>query len=157
MITVEKKSLREVNREASVGNKLKAALMLDRASTHYQVEYTPGEAWSFVVRAEAYNNFTSDILSELVERINALIPPMQYGTDNPNNGKPHHRFQIGNEGSRVLYVEILKTYLKGRWGDVEYERLATALATLGYGANANEASRVDGNSPARFRFRFWWD
>lgn len=133
---------------------VEAALELDKYSIDYLVEFPPKEAREFVSRAEAYNGFTQEGLVELIDEIGNLIPLKDYGPDNPNTGQPHHRFRIGNEGSRVIYLEIYETYMPKDYG--KYELLFENLKNLGYAARADEVDEVD---PGIFTrgIRYWWD
>ena len=113
-----------------------AALALDRKSLSYRVELTPAQAVEFVRRADTYNGFTQDDLARLICGIGCLIPPMDFG---PDNGQPHHRFLVGNEGSRVIYLEVVKSYLTRQgWDDARFDVLTEALDSLGRVANAAE-------------------
>jgi hypothetical protein len=140
-------------------SKVDVALMLDGLSTDYLVEFSPGEALEFVRRAEAYNEFTAQDLEKLVEQVNRLIPPMRFpNPENPNNGLPHHRFKIGNEGSRVIYLIIRKFYLKPEFQGrrIDYAELARQLENLGREAHASECHVVV-DDEYEFTYRFWWD
>jgi hypothetical protein len=140
---------------------VQAALALDPLSTHWQVELTPEDAHLFVCAAEDYNNFTRADLATLIQRIDHAIPPIQFNPGNPNNGKPHHKYRIGNEGSRVIYLDIHKGYLKGRWAPADYDHLAQYLKALAVAAHADEYDidqDIDFTPPdGLWTFRFWWD
>ena len=133
-------------------------LDLDRLSNDYLVQMSPGEALEFAERAEAHNALTAEALRQLVEPINARIPPMQFQPGNPNNGHPHHVYLVGNEGSRVLYLHIHKFYLEARCQGVafDYQALALELKALGQRVLADEFW-VTLDDELGFKFRFWWD
>ena len=137
---------------------VEAALAIDRVSDDYLVKMTPAQAGEFLSRADAYNIFTSEDLVELLEAVDGEIPPMRFGPDNPNTGKPHHTYMVGNEGSRVVYLAVNKFYLEERFQGkpFEYPHLGTELELLGLRAHANEAW-VDQDDDKTFKFRFWWD
>jgi hypothetical protein len=78
---------------------------------------------------------------------------MQFGFDNPNNGHTFHTYQIGKEYSRVLYIEVVKTYITKPF---DYARLARQLAAWAVAAGAGEHDVIE-NSPTAFEFRVWWD
>lgn len=138
--------------------KVDAALALGEQSDRWLVELRPEEALEFVRRAGAYNAFAPEDLAELVQAINALVPPMKFAGANPNNGRPHHTFSVGNEGSRVVYLDVRKFYLKeGYQGKpFDYDGLAAALKELGTRANAVEFWTTK-NDEHSFVYRFWWD
>lgn len=137
---------------AQTNEKIDAALKVDWFSTNYRIEFQPEEAREFVRRADAYNNFTRDDLVHLIDRVNAHIPTMQYAPGNPNNGRTFHHFLIGNEGSRVVYVQLAKAYLK----DFNYAKLTATLKAIGKSAHADEISEHENNA-WEYMFRFWWD
>ena len=143
----------------TITRKVAAALMLDRVSIRYLVEFNPDEAIEFLQHAEGYNEYTPDILVNLVKKINELIPPMKFpDPDNPNNGKLHHKFIIGNEGTRVIYLKISKFYLDEQFQGkkFDYKELEDRLAMLAKDAKASEYS-TEVNNGAEFRYRIWWD
>lgn len=134
-------------------------LALDKKSINYQVSFDPARALEFVGHADAYNGFTKDDLYKFINRINDLIPPMNFplvnGFPNPNNGRTHHTFSIGNEGSRVIYLEIVKAYMK-QFSSAEWISLWSAIQTAAKRANADEINLIENNDNT-FKARFWWD
>jgi hypothetical protein len=131
-----------------------AALVMDKIAINYMVEMTPNEAMLFCGLAEGGNAATSDNLQALIKRINKRIPRCNYGPDNVNTGTYLHNFEVGNEGSRVLYV----TFMKGSKefpSDRHLENLAEDLTIYGKASEADEVH--DTSTEHRFRFRFWWD
>ena len=133
-------------------NKIHAALLLDPHSLRYQVEMTPSEALDFTGQLENYNDFYPESVAELLEKINDLIPAMQFAPNNPNNGRPHHTYRVGRESSRVLYLDIVKAYMPAS----DYAAIAHTLTAWGHKAKADEAW-VEEDSESMFTFRFWWD
>ncbi len=99
------------------------------------------------------------MLARLIATINTIIPPMKFKSPtNPNNGKPHHTYLIGNEGSRVIYLVIRKFYLKKEFQGkaFDYDDLAAKLDTLAEQAHADEYG-VTRDTKDEFIYRFWWD
>ena len=139
-------------------SKVDAVLELDNLSVKYHVEMTPDETLEFVERADTYNNFTSDILAKLIREINQIIPPMKFQKGNPNNGRSHHMFIVGNEGSRVIYLHISKFYLRKEFQGTpfDYKSLEKQLKLLAKQAKADEFYTVR-NDDITFEYRFWWD
>lgn len=78
---------------------------------------------------------------------------MQFGAGNPNNGKPHHRFFIGREFTRVIYLDIAKAYLENTVEDIP--ALIEKISQLGFDYHAQE-SGVYEQSAAGILLRFWW-
>ena len=130
---------------------LDAILTLDELSTDYRVKLDPNNALQFVAKAEEYNNFTKEDLKRLIETVNATIPPMDYGPKNPNTGRPFHWFEIGNEGSRVIYAVFPETY----WPNYDKAALNVLMKQLALLAHADEMD--DYSETGMYRFRFWWD
>jgi hypothetical protein len=143
---------------AEPSGKVKAMLMLDECSDNYTVELNPDEALEFVRHAKAYNDFTSEMLVNLISGVNQLVPKMRFEGDNPNNGKSHHTFIIGNEGSRVIYLKVRKFYLLKRFQGVrfDYKGFEASLKALGEQAHADEMSTIVDDKHV-FMFRWWWD
>jgi hypothetical protein len=151
----------------TIGRKVQAALALDEFSLTYRVEMRPDEALAFAANCGDYNEATEARLARLVKRLDRAIPPMWFDSPadfpNPNNGKPHHVYHVGREGSRVLYLEIRLGYLESFRPPVGSEwRTLPTLATFerlfgdfGQEARADEFSvERDAHS---WTFRFWWD
>ena len=143
--------------------KVAAALLMDGHAHHYQVKYTPEEAAELVAHLGDYNAATQDELSALLCAIDSCIPTMDFGGDNPNNGRPHHHYRIGREYSRVIYVDILATYITAPygWAVDDWCRLAARLEALGRKAGADEvAASWSGDiedDTGELTCRFWWD
>lgn len=131
----------------------KTLLDLDKQSIHWKVELDPEQTLQFVSEADAYNGFTQDDLVKLVKSVNEIIPPMKFPGENPNNGKTHHKFIVGNECSRVIYLQIIKTYLPK---DFDYTNLIVRLSEIGAKANADE-NDLHENENGSFKWRWWFD
>lgn len=129
---------------------------VDERFLHYRVLFGPEDALTFVRQRPEYNLATPERLEELITDIGRMVPPMQYGIingqPNPNNGRTHHEFYIGREYSRVLYLEIVKTYMPKYWNwetfDHDLKQLANLAMTNEFEANHNEYN---------VSYRFWWD
>lgn len=129
------------------------AVELDKRFTNWSVRLIPTEALEFCRVAEEYNNLTSEGVCELIAEIDAIIPAMSFEPNNPNTGKPHHCYRIGKEGSRVIYLKIIKSYLPE---DFDYAMLIRELIKIGRLARADE-NYVEKNTDSKFVHRFWWD
>jgi hypothetical protein len=152
----------------SVSAKVKALLELDRWSTNYQVETTPAEARDFFRCDEAYNEYNPKKVLDLIRKIDERVPPMAFADTgpnwpNPNNGLAHHRYLIGNEGSRVLYLTISPNYFasfRPKPGD-RHQTVPTFAALKSTFEQYAKTAKVDeftaSETPNRWTFRFWWD
>jgi hypothetical protein len=136
---------------------LNLVLELDKCSIHHRVELNPETTVEYAKQCQTYNGHNNQHLQGLVEKINKLIPPMNFpscnGLANPNNGRTHHNFEVGNEGSRVIYLRIVKAYLPKNFN---YDLLASNLCAAAQCAHADETHLIENNSHA-FEYRFWWD
>src|SRR3990167_4863663 len=139
-------------------HKVTAALDLDEHSLNYRVEYSPDEALQFSVQVGGYNESPPALAGKLIQSFDLPIPPMQFGMcngyPNPNNGKPHHKYLLGREGSRVMYVQVHKNYLPDSFN---YDLLARTLKSLAQAAGADEYYQDDSFSAYSFVYRIWWD
>ena len=125
-----------------MSDKVTTTLLLDNLSLNYLVKLLPHEAIDFALRSD--NKYVGNIaLAEMLAAINDAIPPMNYGRTNgkpnPNNGKPHHSFDIGREYSRVVYVAIVKTYIKS-YTDHDWKRVIDEILEAANNAGGNELS-----------------
>lgn len=132
---------------------LDTAFTLDGASTHYRIEFSPTQALKFIQRADPQSECWSREPLAFLQAINQTIPAMQFGAGNPNNGKPHHRFFIGREFTRVIYLDMAMAYLENTVEDLP--ALIEKISQLGFEYHAQE-SAVYEQSAAGILFRFWW-
>ncbi|MEM3390672.1 MAG: hypothetical protein QW491_14890 [Thermoproteota archaeon] len=122
------------------------ALQLDRVSSNFLVELSPEEALAFVERAGCYNGFTVEGLTELVSEVNRAVQRM-------GGGCRLHKFVVGNEGSRVIYVVVPKF---GSGERIDFLVLAELFDGLALKASADEFGVFE-DSGMYFVYRFWWD
>jgi hypothetical protein len=141
-------------RRKVIRQKAKAAVAMDKHFTAWTAEFTPDEAQAFVARCQVYNNMTHEKLVRLVRAINRIIPAMDLGETNPNTGTPCHCFKIGNEGSRVIYVQVRKWAVPEKRG--QWKRLAEQVRQFASEAGANEF-HVSKNDRHELLLRIWWD
>ncbi len=121
------------------------AVELDAHALTYRVRMTPAEAAHFCTRKDP-------TLGDLLAEINKVIPVSQYEGDNPNNGKTHHHYHIGREGSRVVYVEVIAAYLND---DDTAKQVAADIQRLAKRYNADEIN--DEGQQGSIFYRIWWD
>lgn len=120
-------------------------------SYHHLVELTPEEALRFVDNCQQINCATNEVMSAMVTEINRLMPRMVYGPDNPNTGRFAHVYKIGQEYSRVIYVNLLKAY----GALVNWENLVGELEKLPTMFPVDEFDVSLDNS--WLTVRMWWD
>jgi len=134
---------------------LAIVMSLDAEFTQYRVELEPNDALEFL-SSTTYNLATGERLAELILELGKMIPPMQYsminGEQNPNNGRTHHKFYVGREYSRVIYLEIVKAYMPKYWDWTTFDRDVKRLANL---AMAEEFSAA--HEEHSVSYRLWWD
>lgn len=130
------------------------ALALDEAhSTNHRVELRQEQFEEFARRCSIYNRMDRSTFLAFAEAIRAHAPTMRFGPGNPNNGAPFHTIDVGNEGSRVVYVRMIRTYLNGR--DAEALAAMTAFKLAAHEANADEIH--DLTDEGEYALRVWWD
>jgi len=127
---------------------IQSTLSLDNVCSEYRVKFTPEEAQLFCA-------IRDHKLGELLDEIDAIVPVKNYKPGNPNNGHPHHKYLIGREHSRVLYVHVVRAYLPD---DEAVQTILSHLARLAneygadeYGANETMLERNE------IEYRIWWD
>lgn len=132
---------------------VEALIALETAgSLHHQVELNPAQALEFAAGCEGHG-VDNESLVELVQRINNAVPPMEYGPSNPNTGKAHHKFYVGKEYSRVVYVLLVGNYFPDK---KEIARAVRQIEQIGRHLHAQEVStRTEGADSQRIRL--WWD
>ena len=121
------------------------------------VELTPEQAVEWAGRCPDYNGFDPAKVQRFIRAVNKLVPPMRFGPDNPNTGKPHHKWVVGREGSMVLYLKVIPTYLPTEF---DYDELEGQLKALGEVAEADEFHYYRPDLSVRqwdLSVRFWWD
>jgi hypothetical protein len=129
----------------------------DTHSIRHQVEMQPSEAVEFCQGCQGINEATNKNLTRFVKSVNEMIPAIKFDDGNPNNGRSHHTFIVGQECSRVIYVTFAKYYLKGyNWTGQEYNELERLLKNTASRFNADEMC-VTENDEHSFTFRAWWD
>ena len=137
-------------------DKMKVAVEMDKNFLHWRAEFQPDEAYEFVAAVGPNNTASAPKLLDLLRNIDSAIPRQHHDrANNPNNGRTHHVYEIGNEYSRVLYLNIHKTYIRD-WSETTYLKLADDLDHWGLEAGADERN-IEINDGSRFTYRFWWD
>ena len=132
---------------------VEAALVLDSSSTDFRIALSPDEAVDWASQVGEYNNMPTGAMKQLVDRINIVVPRMQYDEGNPNNGKTFHTIHVGNSGSRFVEVRFYKGYTDRL--DCDLVSLSTMLRNIGddLQADANETTQTN----RYFTHRYWWD
>lgn len=136
-------------------------LEVDKLSIHYQVEIDPEEMDDFARRSAVYNGLERENLIRFVRYVNSAIPKIDFGASNPNSGRAFHKFHVGNEGSRVIYIHVAKFYLyrhsPEEWTDEKIRILGDSIARFAKkNARADEADIVKDDAHALI-IRVWWD
>jgi hypothetical protein len=121
---------------------------------HYKIQLQPVEARRVAAHADPHGvNWRT--LRNLIRAIDRIIPRINFGKNNPNNGRTFHTYFFGKEGSRVLYVELIHAYLKGGDAVVEIGKIELALRALVAQTGAEEFDAD--HQPGSTTFRIWWD
>jgi hypothetical protein len=132
---------------------IEAAVAVDEGFLQWTAEFGPAEALEFAQHCQGYNNASNKRLTGLIQYVNDHAPKMKFAGTNANNGHPSHRFKIGREYSRVVYVVLDRQgmdpefkwdkYLKG------IERHAKTKAECDEFHVTEEDRRIS--------IRIWWD
>ena len=148
----ERKAIERTNR------KLDAVVTLDRAALDWRVKLDPDETREYLSRVESFNNCETGALVDLTKAVDAAIGRVRYpdvdGRPNPNNGRWHHSYEVGNEGSRVLYLEVFRQ--SSATPGLDYQALTLTCRKAGRRALADE-NNIDQDDGSYFRWRWWWD
>ena len=129
-------------------NRIHAAAQIDRNFGSYQIDMSPDEALAF---AELTSS-PSIKLDKLIERINAVIPPINFGPEHKKTGKTHHFFRIGRRnGFRFMDVEIFIGFFQV---DYDFMSLLEGLHVLGTGEGTEVLIEADNNS---YSVRMHWN
>ena len=143
--------------------KVEAAVVLDELALEYSVEMTPEEARAFFMKALSKGEDPARVLV-LIGEVDRLMPRMEMGPNNPNTGRKAHRYVVGREGSRVLYVRYVRAYasLEASAGlSLRVMKLNHGVTVQYAGVNRTVpvgASEVhDRSDDGEVIVRFWWD
>lgn len=71
---------------------IEAALALDRVCYYWSITLDPESALLFAGQCQEMNAVNRLILTALIQRINAYLPPIDFGPTNPNTGRLHHDY-----------------------------------------------------------------
>jgi hypothetical protein len=132
---------------------LETALALDATGAQYQIEFRADEAVQFVSALPSEEQAAAWGLLGFIKYCNKTIPAMDYGVGNPNTGHSHHRFLIGREYSRVVYLQFAKAYFPKGY---DFNKLASRLSARAKRAEADEVN-IHENTDMGFKMRVWWD
>ncbi len=135
-------------------------LELDGKSIRWNCEAEPADAAEFFKRAEQYNRMKK--MENLIPDIDKCVPltkfPSSVSFSNPNNGNQNHKYIVGSECSRVLYVQVNPFYFKGEKKSLE--RIAAEIEAVGeiHGADEISSEFKDNLLGGRtLEVRLWWD
>lgn len=109
---------------------MEAALGLDRFCYYWSITLDPASALLFARQCQELNAANRLALTELIQRINAYLPPIDFGPTNPNKGRLHHDFVMGAENSRFVDLKLHKSYL-WQWTAEDWRALGNFLHALG--------------------------
>lgn len=125
---------------------------MDSLSLHYRVELRPDEMMELAEVMDSRH--AVKINPALVTAINEIMPVCR-GEGGALDGRQFHTFWFGREYSRVLYVEIIKTY-HTKVNQLGWTAVRQAMEALGKRALCDECDVVE-DSGTVLKFRLWWD
>ena len=130
------------------------AIRLDQIRClRFNIEMHPTEALEWAEKFPYYNGIRKGDLPRLVKGINGIVPPMNFGGNNANNGRSHHHFEIGNESSLVIYLVFRHFYLP-EGSDIQ--AIKSDVMALAKRCHADEIDAIE-NDKDETRIRMWWD
>lgn len=143
--------------KARMTPKCETVLKLLDQSLRFRVELEPHEALALASRLNGYNGWSHHHIVGLVESVNEFMPRMQFSPDNPNNGRPFHKFHFGNECSMVIYVTAGGHHLRRAKaaGSMDFD-LGGCVTAAARAAQADEIS-VTFDDRGNMEARLWWD
>ena len=100
--------------------KIIAAITVDRLFKAYEIEMDPEEAKTFAELAPLAGVRSNALLAGMIDAINRAVPPIDFGSEFPQTGKPHHAFSIGrHRGQRIVTVSLSNLYFKPGFDVIE--------------------------------------
>lgn len=127
-------------------------------SLNFRIELPFEKAQAFIRRIDRYNEFDASLVLDALERIDGLMPRMQYGPGNPNNGGRDYKISVGREGSPVIYLERWECFDKPRLDTATMKSICRELELIARADDSHyhidEFSLLPGR---KIEFRFWWD
>ena len=128
-------------------------------SLDFRIELPYDTAVGFLRRIDKYNEFEAGRVIEALEHIDQLIPRMNGGPGNPNNGNRDYRIAIGREGSPVIYLERREYATKCPIAEKSMKDICEEMKLW---ASADDATYqveefTSFGKTRNITFRFWWD
>lgn len=118
-------------------NSVKLALELDKEGGNFLVEFTPGEAFAFLIQDKDFNRYKRESVIKILEDIHNTLPP-----------KVNIHYKIGNESSRVIYCCIPNDVITNQMIKNFYDYVAW---------NGYTDQLTFNNKSFYFEIRMWWD
>jgi hypothetical protein len=131
----------------SFSEKIEAVLSVDTHARVYNVEMRPHEARLFARSCYPYGHTTEELVG-FIEQIDKRIPGMSW-----DESRSHHMYHIGREGTRVVYLHVIKVYLDREY---KYYELMLAVGAIASKYGADEF-RIEKEDEGEVVYRVWWD
>ncbi len=128
---------------------ISAAFALDDLSLQWKAEFEALDAVEFGRSAIPHGNMEQKELIDAIRAINEIMPRMQFAPGNSNNGRHAHKFVIGREYKRVLYVTVAK---RSAPKDTDYNAITAKLKTISLAEEADLKQEDD----LWYEFRICW-
>jgi hypothetical protein len=128
-------------------------------SLNFRIELPYDTAIAFIRRIGTYNNFEAGRVIDALERTDQLIPRINHGPGNPNNGNRDYKISIGREGSPVIYLERFEYATKAPLAEKAMKDICEEMKIWAEADEADyEVDEFTFRGPSRkITFRFWWD
>lgn len=131
----------------------------------FRPDYAMEDIHTYINAIGSYNEFNTEKVLTMIDKIDSLIPRAYYSETNPNNGNRLWTMDIGREYSPVIYITIeVKSLGEDSFNPDIVPIIITEGEALAKEARADEISHEIHESEAGTRyhykcleFRFWWD
>ena len=127
-------------------------------SLNFRIELPFEEAQEFIRRIDRYNEFDASLVLDGLQRIDGLLPRMQYSPGNPNNGRRDYKISVGREGSPVIYLDRWEVFDKPELDSATMKAICREMELIALADESHyhidQFTRVPGR---KIEFRFWWD
>ena len=130
-----------------------------KRSLNFRVELPYDTALALIRRIDTYNAFEAGRVIDALERADRLIPRINGGPGNPNNGNRDYRISIGREGSPVIYLERFEHGPKAPITETAMKDICREMTIWGLADEAHFHVDQFQSLPEyrKITFRFWWD
>jgi len=141
--------------QITIGNQVFDAVF--ERTLDFQIELEFAAACQFIQRIYEYNEFQAHRVLEALWKVDKIIPRMQYGEGNPNNGARDYKISVGREGSPVIYIKRFEVSTQTPMTEEQAKEVCSVMEKEGLADEATYTIDDKGPYGRWIEFRFWWD